>query len=136
MLYALANHDVTEARIDDMVQRKLYAMITTGLMDNSPHGGEKIDFAAATAFAQSAEEQSIVLLKNDGAQLPLSDDSLKNIAVIGSHADVAVGTGGGSGDTMKPITGLSLRLRRATLWYARRLRLVENSMAQTRCFHR
>jgi beta-glucosidase len=105
VLYALANHDVTEARIDDMVQRKLYAMITTGLMDNSPNGGEKIDFAAATAFAQSAEEQSIVLLKNDGAQLPLSADKLKNIAVIGSHADVAVGTGGGSGDTMKPVTG-------------------------------
>jgi len=105
VLYALANHDITEARLDDMVRRKLYAMITTGLMDNSPNGGEKIDSAAATAFAQSAEEQSIVLLKNDGAQLPLSADKLKNIAVIGSHADVAVGTGGGSGDTMKPVTG-------------------------------
>src|SRR5450755_2219613 len=105
VLYALANHDVTEARIDDMVQRKLYAMITTGLMDNSPNGGEKIDFAAATAFAQSAEEQSIVLLKNDGDQLPLSADKLKSIAVIGSHADIAVGTGGGSGDTMDPVTG-------------------------------
>ena len=105
VLYALANHDVTEARLDDMVRRKLYAMITTGLMDNSPNGGEKIDFAAATAFAQSAEEQSIVLLKNDGAQLPLSADRLKSIAVIGSHADIAVGTGGGSGDTMDPVTG-------------------------------
>ena len=105
VLYALANHDITEARLDDMVRRKLYAMITTGLMDNSPNGGEKIDFAAATAFAQSAEEQSIVLLKNDGAQLPLSADKLKNIAVIGSHADIAVGTGGGSGDTMEPVTG-------------------------------
>lgn len=105
VLYALANHDITEARLDDMVRRKLYAMITTGLMDNSPNGGEKIDFAAATAFAQSAEEQSIVLLKNDGAQLPLSADRLKNIAVIGSHADIAVGTGGGSGDTMDPVTG-------------------------------
>ena len=104
VLYALANHDITEARLDDMVRRKLYAMITTGLMDNSPNGGEKIDFAAATAFAQSAEEQSIVLLKNDGAQLPLSADKLKSIAVIGSHADIAVGTGGGSGDTMDPVT--------------------------------
>ena len=105
VLYALANHDITEARLDDMVRRKLYAMITTGLMDNSPNGGEKIDFAAATAFAQSAEEQSIVLLKNDGAQLPLSADKLKSMAVIGSHADIAVGTGGGSGDTMDPVTG-------------------------------
>ena len=105
VLYALANHDVTEARIDDMVRRKLYAMIMTGLIDNAPKGGEQIDFAAATAFAQNVEEKSIVLLKNDGAELPLVADRLKNIAVIGSHADVAVGTGGGSGDTMKPVTG-------------------------------
>ena len=105
VLYALANHDVTEARIDDMVRRKLYAMITTGLIDNVPKGGEQIDFAAATAFAQNVEEKSIVLLKNDGAELPLVADRLKNIAIIGSHADVAVGTGGGSGDTMKPVTG-------------------------------
>lgn len=105
VLYALANHDVTEARIDDMGRRKLYAMITTGLIDNAPKGGEQIDFAAATAFAQNVEEKSIVLLKNDGAELPLVADRLKNIAVIGSHADVAVGTGGGSGDTMKPVTG-------------------------------
>jgi len=105
VLYALANHDVTEARIDDMVRRKLYAMITTGLIENAPKGGEQIDFAAATAFAQNVEEKSIVLLKNDGAELPLVADRLKNIAVIGSHADVAVGTGGGSGDTMKPVTG-------------------------------
>ncbi len=105
VLYALANHDVTEARIDDMGRRKLYAMITTGLIDNAPKGGEQIDFAAATAFAQNVEEKSIVLLKNDGAELPLVADRLKNIAVIGSHADIAVGTGGGSGDTMKPVTG-------------------------------
>jgi beta-glucosidase len=105
VLYALANHDVTEARIDDMVRRKLYEMIATGLIDNAPKGGEQIDFAAATAFAQNVEEKSIVLLKNDGVELPLVADRLKNIAVIGSHADVAVGTGGGSGDTMQPVTG-------------------------------
>ena len=105
VLCALANHDVTEARIDDMVRRKLYEMITTGLIDNAPKGGEQIDFAAATAFAQNVEEKSIVLLKNDGAELPLSADKLKSIAVIGSHADIAVGTGGGSGDTMDPVTG-------------------------------
>jgi beta-glucosidase len=105
VMFALANKDVTEARIDDMVRRKLYAMISTGLFDNSPQKGETIDFAAAAAFAQSVEEKSIVLLKNDGAQLPLVAGKLKNIAVIGAHADVAVGTGGGSGDTMLPATG-------------------------------
>ena len=105
IIYALASHDITGARIDDMVRRKLYALITTGLIDDPPSGGVKIDFASADRFAQDAEEQSIVLLKNDRAQLPLDADKLKSIAVIGAHADVAVGTGGGSGDTLMPVSG-------------------------------
>jgi beta-glucosidase len=101
----LANHDITQERVDDMVRRKLYSMIASGVMDNPPHGGEKIDFDAARTFAQSVEEQSIVLLKNDRRQLPLSASKLKRIGVIGSHADVAVMSGGGSADTMHPVTG-------------------------------
>jgi beta-glucosidase len=107
VLFALANpnHDITEARIDDMVRRHLYAMITTGLIDDPPKGDGKIDFSAATAFAQHAEEQSVVLLKNEGALLPINAGKIKSIAVVGAHADVAVGTGGGSADTLKPVTG-------------------------------
>src|SRR6202453_3715837 len=90
VLFALANHAVTQDRIDDMVRRKLYGMIASGVMDDPPQGGEKIDFDAARKLAQSAEEQSIVLLKNDRQQLPLPPSRLKRIAVIGSHADVAV----------------------------------------------
>jgi beta-glucosidase len=105
VLFALANHDVTEARIDDMVRRHLYAMITTGLIDDPPKGDGRIDFSAAAAFAQHAEEQSVVLLKNDDALLPLNAGKIKSIAVVGAHADVAVGTGGGSADTLKPVWG-------------------------------
>ncbi len=105
VLYALANHDITEARLDDMVRRHLYAMISTGLIDDAPKEGGKIDFVAAAAFAQHAEEQSIVLLRNEGGQLPLVAAKVKSIAVVGAHADVAVGTGGGSGDVLKPVTG-------------------------------
>ena len=106
VIYALENHDITEARIDDMVRRHLYAMISTGLINDAPKEGGQIDFAAASAFAQHAEEESIVLLKNEGEQLPLAAAKLKSIAVVGAHADVAVGTGGGSGDVLKPVTGL------------------------------
>jgi beta-glucosidase len=105
VLFALANHDITPARIDDMVRRKLYSMIASGVMDDPPAGGEKIDFEAARTFAQSVEEQSIVMLKNDLQQLPLPAAKLNRIAVIGSHADVAVMSGGGSADTMHPVTG-------------------------------
>jgi beta-glucosidase len=105
VLFALANHDITPARIDDMVRRKLYSMIASGVMDDPPDGGAKIDFEAARTFAQSVEEQSIVMLKNDHQQLPLPASKLNRIAVIGSHADVAVMSGGGSADTMHPVTG-------------------------------
>lgn len=102
---ALSTHAISEARLDDMVRRKLYVMIRTGVLDDPATGGATIDFAKANAFTQAAEEQSIVLLKNDNAQLPLSAQSLRHVAVIGGHADVAVLTGGGSGNTRNPVTG-------------------------------
>jgi beta-glucosidase len=46
--------------------------------------------------AQRAAEQSAVLLKNANGQLPLRAGAVKSIAVIGSHADVGVLSGGGS----------------------------------------
>ena len=102
---AIANGSVSTARLDDMVRRKLYVMIRTGVMDDPPKGGTAIDFAGANAFVQAVAEQSMVLLKNDNNQLPLSAASLSRIAVIGGHADAAVLTGGGSGNTRDPVTG-------------------------------
>ncbi|WP_323121230.1 glycoside hydrolase family 3 C-terminal domain-containing protein [Burkholderia alba] len=102
---AIANHSVSTARLDDMVRRKLYVMIRIGVMDDPPKGGGAIDFAGANAFSQSVAEQSIVLLKNDGNQLPLASAALKRIAVIGGHADAAVLSGGGSGNTRDPVSG-------------------------------
>ncbi|SHK53588.1 beta-glucosidase family protein [Paraburkholderia terricola] len=102
---AIANGSVSTARLDDMVRRKLYVMIRTGVMDDPPKGGAAIDFAGAKAFVQAVAEQSMVLLKNDNNQLPLSAASLSRIAVIGGHADAAVLTGGGSGNTRDPVTG-------------------------------
>ncbi|MGU7769037.1 glycoside hydrolase family 3 C-terminal domain-containing protein [Burkholderia sp. MR1-5-21] len=101
---AIANGSVSTARLDDMVRRKLFVMIRTGVMDDPPKGGGKIDFAAANRFAQAVAEQSIVLLKNDANQLPLAP-TLSRIAVIGGHADAAVLSGGGSGNTRAPVTG-------------------------------
>ncbi|WGS46475.1 glycoside hydrolase family 3 C-terminal domain-containing protein [Burkholderia sp. JSH-S8] len=102
---AIANGSVSTARLDDMVRRKLVAMIRIGVMDDPPKGGGAIDFASANRFAQAAAEQSIVLLKNDGNQLPLAAPALTRVAVIGGHADAAVLSGGGSGNTRNPVTG-------------------------------
>jgi beta-glucosidase len=102
---AIATKAVSQQRLDDMVLRKLYVMIRAGVLDNPAKGGATIDFAKYNAFAQAVEEQSIVLLKNDNSQLPLSAPNLRKIAVIGGHADAAVLTGGGSGNTRDPVTG-------------------------------
>ena len=103
--FALADHKISLERLDDMVRRKLRVMIETGVMDDPPKGGGTIDFAAANSFAQSVEEQSIVLLKNVRGELPWSPSRFKHIAVLGAHADKAVLSGGGSADTMHPVTG-------------------------------
>jgi beta-glucosidase len=102
---ALASHAIAQDRLDDMVRRKLYVMIKTGVMDDPPKGGAAIDFEAARKFSQHAEEQSIVLLKNTDHQLPLDHRHIGSIAVIGGHADAAVLTGGGSADPFDPVSG-------------------------------
>ncbi len=92
---AIANGQVPQSRLDDMVHRILRAMYAAGLFD-FPESLGPIDTAADQAIAQEAEEQGAVLLKNAGGQLPLNAATVKSIAIIGSHADVAVLSGGGS----------------------------------------
>ena len=47
-------------------------------------------------------ERGTVLLKNDNRQLPLSKSTVKSVAVIGSHSDVGVLSGGGSAQVDRP----------------------------------
>jgi len=121
---ALKSGEVSQARLDDMVRRKLRVMIEVGVMDHPAVMGGAIDFKAVNAFAQRAEEQSIVLLKNRDRQLPLQAAKLGSIAVIGAHADTAVMTGGGSGNTRNPVsrafrdcTGLSFGTHAGCEWW-------------------
>ena len=85
-----------------MVHRVLRAMYEVGIFD-SPQTIQPIPAAADAAIAQETEEQGAVLLKNSASQLPLSA-SISSIAVIGSHADTAVLSGGGSAQ-VQPIGG-------------------------------
>jgi len=52
--------------------------------------------------ARKIEEAGIVLLKNKAATLPLVPARLRTIAVIGSHADVGMISGGGSAQVDPP----------------------------------
>jgi beta-glucosidase len=88
--------------LDNMVHRILRAMFAVGAYQH-PTQVASIDAAADAAIAQEMEEQGAVLLKNSASQLPLSK-SVRSIAVIGSHADIAVPSGGGSAQ-VTPVGG-------------------------------
>ena len=103
---AIEASEVPQSRLDDMVQRILRAMYAVGLFDGPP-ASVGIDTAAGQAIAQKVEEQGAVLLKNAGGQLPLNGSTIGSIAVIGSHADIGVLSGGGSAQVF-PTGGASL----------------------------
>ncbi len=105
---------VPQARLDDMVRRILWAMFDKGLFDNPVAEGGAIDFAANAKVTQMGSEQGMVLLKNSKNILPLSK-SLKKIAVIGSHADVGVLSGGGS-SKVYPIGGMAVKGLQPEYW--------------------
>ena len=105
---AIANGDLPASRLDNMVHRILRAMYVAGIFDY-PASVQPIDAVGDAAIAQETEEQGAVLLKNAGAQLPLNAANLKSIAVIGSHADVGVLSGGGSAQVF-PVGGAALTL--------------------------
>ena len=101
MKAALQSGAIPQRRLDDMVERILWAMFAKGPVDD-PVKVTAIDYAANAAVSQKAAEESLVLLKNDGDLLPLH--GVKSIAVIGGSADKGVLAGAGSSD-VTPVGG-------------------------------
>jgi beta-glucosidase len=101
MKLALGSGAIPQARLDDMVERILWALFAKGVVDD-PVRIAPIDYAADALVSQNAAEQSLVLLKNDGDLLPLR--RVKSIAVIGGSADKGVLAGAGSSD-VTPVGG-------------------------------
>ncbi len=109
---AVMNGWVTPARLDDMAGRVLHALFEHGVMDNPvPKGSNNIDFKKHGLVSQKDAEEGMVLLKNDLVNneklLPLAK-GVKKIAVIGSHANVGVLSGGGSSQVY-PLGGMAVR---------------------------
>lgn len=92
---------VPMAQIDESARRVLYAEFVSGIVDNPPQKGVP-DVAAGLDVARKVEENSIVLLKNQDAILPLSTDKVRTVALIGGHADVGMISGGGSAQVDPP----------------------------------
>jgi beta-glucosidase len=98
---AVRSGEVPLSRLDDMVHRILRTEFAVGLFDLPPDP-KVVDVFAGFEVAQQVAEQGSVLLKNAQGQLPLSASRLHSIAVIGSHADVGVLSGGGSAQVDPP----------------------------------
>jgi beta-glucosidase len=99
---AVKRGQVSIARLDDMVHRILRTEFAVGQFDNPPDRRVP-DVFHGLEVAERVAERSIVLLKNAGGQLPLAAN-LGSIAIVGSHADAGVLSGGGSG-RVDPIGG-------------------------------
>ncbi|HEV7220634.1 MAG: beta-glucosidase family protein [Terriglobales bacterium] len=98
---AVENGEVPMSRLDDMVHRILRSMFAAGVIDNPPVRRVVNPFRGLEDSQHIAEE-SIVLLKNADNQLPLNAGTIKSIALIGSHADVGILSGGGSAQVDAP----------------------------------
>ncbi|MGA2589425.1 MAG: glycoside hydrolase family 3 C-terminal domain-containing protein [Bryobacteraceae bacterium] len=98
---AVDSGQVPMARLNDMVHRILRSMFAVGVIDNPPVHSVPDPFRGLQD-AQHIAEQSIVLLKNAGNQLPLDSAAIQSIALIGSHANVGVLSGGGSAQVDPP----------------------------------
>jgi beta-glucosidase len=85
---AVQSGKVPQAEVDDHVHRILRAMFATGVIDDPPERSV-VDVIGGLEVAQKIAEQGTVLLKNEGALLPLDAGKLHNIAVIGPHAENA-----------------------------------------------
>jgi beta-glucosidase len=92
---AVKDGSVTEAEIDDLLRAKFRVAVRLGLLDppemvpyskikDSP---EPWNTEKDKAISEKMALESVVLLKNANAFLPLKKDSIKSIAVIGPLAD-------------------------------------------------
>lgn len=100
---------VAETVIDEKVRRILYLMYKTNMVDGARKKGE-YNTKAHQQAAEKIAEEGIVLLKNEGAILPLTN-TVKSIAVIGYNADRPQSMGGGSSQVrafyeVTPLQGL------------------------------
>ncbi|HLJ27756.1 MAG TPA: glycoside hydrolase family 3 C-terminal domain-containing protein [Candidatus Angelobacter sp.] len=107
LLPVIQQGKVSVATIDDKVRRILRVAMQFGWLDR-----EQTDLTVprynqqGKEVALQAARESMVLLKNEGALLPLHKDKVKSIAVIGPDSYPAVPVGGGSAQ-VQPFASVS-----------------------------
>jgi beta-glucosidase len=98
---AVESGKVPLSELDDHVHRILRSEFASGIVDFPTKKGV-VDIEGGFETARRIAEQSIVLLKNSGAALPLDRTKLHSVAVIGPNADTSMISGGGSAQVDPP----------------------------------
>ncbi len=98
---AVQSGQVPMAELDDHARRILRAEFASGIVDD-PTQKSVVDVEGGFDVARHLEEHSIVLLKNANSVLPLDRGKVRSIAIIGSHADFGMLSGGGSAQVDPP----------------------------------
>jgi beta-glucosidase len=112
---AVESGEVPMSRLDDMVHRIVRTEFAAGIVDDPPKGRVVDPFRGADT-AQAVAEEGSVLMKNVANQLPLNASLVTSIAIIGSHADTSVLSGGGSAQVDPPGGGAS-RFGGPPVWF-------------------
>jgi len=101
------------ALLDDKVRRDLRMLYATGAVEGRKPGS--LNTAAHLDVARKIAEDAMVLLKNDGALLPLDTGKVRSIAVIGENAvrKFAAGAGSAGVKAFRETTALDGILARA-----------------------
>ena len=107
-----------KSTLDDMALRTLYVMAKTGFLTGAPRRAGEINTLAHQRLARQEAAESIVLLKNSADVLPLAEQTLKRVLVIGPLADLEqCGKGGSAAGKalyeVTPLMGITNRLKRA-----------------------
>jgi beta-glucosidase len=98
---AVRSGKIPMSELDDHARRVLRAEFASGIVDH-PLAKGVVDVEGGFEIARKLAEQSTVLLKNADNILPLDRSKLRNIAIIGSHADYGMISGGGSAQVDPP----------------------------------
>jgi beta-glucosidase len=111
---ALASGELAVGTIDEAVRRQLRVQVAMGWLDRPLDAGA-LDTPAHRALDREAAAAGMVLLKNEGALLPLDPRTLKTVAVLGPNAAFARTGGGGSAYVspiyaVTPLAGIRERL--------------------------
>ena len=118
LIEAVKAGKVPESDIDEKVRHLLLMMFRLKMLDAAEHEMRKAgcyNTEAHRRAVRKAAEESFVLLKNEGKRLPLKQEDMKELLVIGDNAERLHALGGGSAEIkalyeISPLMGLKSQL--------------------------